>query len=337
MSGSDRRPHWHVELVKALYPRYRRASRLQKGRILDELCAATGYHRKYAIHLLHRPPRRRPAKPRGRPPLYDSTLDRLLAGAWLALGQPGSTRLDSERDRWLPWLQRRFGLDGEQMRSLATMSRRTMDRRLKPFRQRLRRWEEDPRVQRPVLSPSARMAQVQAVASGPVTPAGPTAPKLRRGGQSARIRPVNPSSGADQASAKPRGGAASPTLRRREPMEIRTRKQQGVMIISVEGAMVLTNESFPIMKKVVQELKGGEKRFVIDLGKVEKMDSAGVGELVAVNVAVKEKEGKVHLANFHENIGKILQMALIHKLIPTYDTQKEAIAAFDQGGGEAAS
>jgi anti-anti-sigma factor len=62
------------------------------------------------------------------------------------------------------------------------------------------------------------------------------------------------------------------------------------------------------------------------------MDSAGVGELVAINVAVKEKGGKFHMANFDEKIGKIIQMALIHKLIPTFDTQKDALAALEEDG-----
>jgi|GEM_PF-467795 len=111
-------------------------------------------------------------------------------------------------------------------------------------------------------------------------------------------------------------------------MEIKSRKEKGVVILSVDGAMVLQEEQFPVMKRLVQQLKEGEKMFVIDLGKVTKMDSAGVGELVAVNVRAKQDGAKVHLANFDEHVGKILQMALIHKLMPVFDTQKEAVAAF---------
>lgn len=119
-------------------------------------------------------------------------------------------------------------------------------------------------------------------------------------------------------------------------MEINVRKQKGAMVIVVDGAMVMQDEAFPIMKRVVKELKNGQKNFVIDLGKVDKMDSAGVGELVAINVAVKEKGGRFHMANFDEKIGKIIQMALIHKLIPTFDTQTEAIAAFQEAPAAAA-
>lgn len=111
-------------------------------------------------------------------------------------------------------------------------------------------------------------------------------------------------------------------------VEMKTRKQGDVMIISLSGNMVISDEHFELMKYVVKEVKE-TKKFVVDLGKVEKIDSAGVGELVAMNVAVREHDAQLRLANLDERVGKVLQMALVHKMIPTFETQKEALASFD--------
>ena len=46
------------ELIAALQPRYLAANRGEKKRILDELVATTGYHRKHAITLLRSRPKR---------------------------------------------------------------------------------------------------------------------------------------------------------------------------------------------------------------------------------------------------------------------------------------
>src|SRR6516165_6434437 len=40
------------EVVSAVMERYRSAKRREKGRILDELCATTGWHRKHAVRAL---------------------------------------------------------------------------------------------------------------------------------------------------------------------------------------------------------------------------------------------------------------------------------------------
>ena len=40
------------EVVSAAVDRYRSAKRSEKGRILDELCATTGWHRKHAVRAL---------------------------------------------------------------------------------------------------------------------------------------------------------------------------------------------------------------------------------------------------------------------------------------------
>jgi hypothetical protein len=40
------------EVVSAVAERYRSARRTEKARILDELCATTGWHRKHAVRAL---------------------------------------------------------------------------------------------------------------------------------------------------------------------------------------------------------------------------------------------------------------------------------------------
>lgn len=57
------------DYLKRIYPRYQRASRPEKQRILDEFGINCGYHRKHAIRLLNAsPPWAKPIRrrPRGR-------------------------------------------------------------------------------------------------------------------------------------------------------------------------------------------------------------------------------------------------------------------------------
>ena len=70
---------WEFFLV--VYARYRRADREGKHAVLDEFCANTGYHRKYALRLLNGPPPERKQRrvPRSLAPRYSAGMVSILA------------------------------------------------------------------------------------------------------------------------------------------------------------------------------------------------------------------------------------------------------------------
>jgi len=125
------------EYVRAVRPRYALAPWSVKPRILDEFCATTGYHRKYAITLLNCPPRTT-AQPRHRPPTYSAEVITVLAAIWEAAGYPWSSRLHAILPLWLPWARRRFAIPPVLERRLRTISPSTIDRRLQPRKRSVR-------------------------------------------------------------------------------------------------------------------------------------------------------------------------------------------------------
>jgi hypothetical protein len=82
------------EYVAAQRPRYLAAARSTKRRILDEVVAVTGYHRKAALRRLHRPPRATPRAARtGRPRVYGADVAAAAQVLWDASGEIGAVRL----------------------------------------------------------------------------------------------------------------------------------------------------------------------------------------------------------------------------------------------------
>jgi len=128
------------EYLKAIHARYRQAPRAEQGRILDEFCQVTGYHRKSALRLLHGPPPgRRPPPRRRRAPTYGTRVLQVLAAIWRAAGYPWSVRLQALLALWLPWARTRFRLPPALEEQLLRLSPRQRDRRLAPYRQPVRR------------------------------------------------------------------------------------------------------------------------------------------------------------------------------------------------------
>lgn len=58
--------HSKREMIEAIRPRYLKANKAGKEQILDEFIATTGYHRKYAIHILKHGSRLKGIKKPGR-------------------------------------------------------------------------------------------------------------------------------------------------------------------------------------------------------------------------------------------------------------------------------
>jgi hypothetical protein len=114
--------------------RYVVADRRVKSRILDELCANTGWHRNHARKALKAALQPKVVAPRRspRPPVYGPEVIAALTACWLVLGMPAGKRLAPMLNELVAVL-RRFGelvIDDDTAELLVSMSAATIDRRL---------------------------------------------------------------------------------------------------------------------------------------------------------------------------------------------------------------
>jgi hypothetical protein len=122
------------EVVSAVVERYRSAKRSEKGRILDELCATTGWHRKHAVRAL----RQRTVTlsevvaPRERRRRYGATIKDALTALWEASDRVCGKRLKVMIPTLLPALEQHGRLklgqaDGDRVLAISAA---TIDRLL---------------------------------------------------------------------------------------------------------------------------------------------------------------------------------------------------------------
>jgi hypothetical protein len=126
------------ELTRTTAHRYQASSREEKGRILDEFTAATGYHRKYALTLLKVPPPASKPKPppRKRKPRYTPPVVRAMLTSWNSIGRPCGKRLAPFLAELVPILERHneLTIETEHRDLLLSMSASTVDRLLRAER-----------------------------------------------------------------------------------------------------------------------------------------------------------------------------------------------------------
>lgn len=123
-----------------MQPRYERAGRAERGRILTEFCQTTGDQRKAAIRLLNREERPK-AERRGRPRVYDDVVRGALGEVWEASGRMCSKRLIPFLPDLLAALERHGELTvtAAVRAALVRLSAATADRLLAPRRRDLGR------------------------------------------------------------------------------------------------------------------------------------------------------------------------------------------------------
>jgi hypothetical protein len=129
-------------LKEAMWKRYRRSPKTMKTKILDELCAATGYHRQYAIAQLNQ---MEDAEPffkkilRTRKRHYTQDVMAVIEKIWEEADYPWSVRLKVILKLWLPWIRRRYALTSLQETKILRIGARTIDRYLSPKKRNLRK------------------------------------------------------------------------------------------------------------------------------------------------------------------------------------------------------
>ena len=119
------------ELVAAVAERYQTGTATEKGCILDEFTALTGYHRKHAIRVLNGNAPKLPGR-RGRRCLYDQAVTEALVVLWEASDRVCGKRLKALLPILVPALERHghLGLDPQVREQLMVVSATTIDRRL---------------------------------------------------------------------------------------------------------------------------------------------------------------------------------------------------------------
>jgi hypothetical protein len=128
--------------MDSMSKRYRQASKASKTRILDEVCAATGFHRKYAITRINLVETSRPATcrvTRMRDHRYGRDVLAVIEKVWEEAGCPWSARLKAILVLWLPAIRKRFRITRSLETQLLAISPRTIDRALKGKKRELRR------------------------------------------------------------------------------------------------------------------------------------------------------------------------------------------------------
>ena len=101
------------------------------------------------------------------------------------------------------------------------------------------------------------------------------------------------------------------------------REEQGTVVVSLQGDVDL--ESSPAARQVLLEQVGRGRDVVVDLSRVEYMDSSGVASLVEAYQDSRRRGIRFALAAVSPRALRVLQLARLDKVFTIHETLAEGL------------
>ena len=112
-------------------------------------------------------------------------------------------------------------------------------------------------------------------------------------------------------------------------MEIKLKKYSSTYIIEVVGDMDLYS-AFELKNIVAKMIAKGIRKYVVDLAKVDYIDSSGIGVLIHIYSTIKKSNRILKIANIHGSVEKVIKLTKLSQYFPIVGSVKEAILQIEQ-------
>ncbi len=113
-------------------------------------------------------------------------------------------------------------------------------------------------------------------------------------------------------------------------MKISSREVENVTVLALKGKIMIGSGDVALRDAIDEAVGKGNKDILLDLGGVSKMDSSGLGELVAAHNLVTADGGKIKLANIPSKLYNIMGVVQIISVFDVFDDVEEALGSFGQ-------
>jgi anti-sigma B factor antagonist len=105
-------------------------------------------------------------------------------------------------------------------------------------------------------------------------------------------------------------------------------EQDGISILQLKGRLTFGPEDIVLNDEIRHALAARRFRLVIDLGGVDKIDSAGLGTLLYARAELRIAGGGLALANLHPAHMKALLVAKLETVFDVFGNQLDAVNSF---------
>lgn len=111
---------------------------------------------------------------------------------------------------------------------------------------------------------------------------------------------------------------------------IQTRASGPVLVVEAAGRFTAVDGHTKLRDLIHVLTNSGTKKFVLNMERVEFIDSSGIGELVRSHFVVRQAAGELKLASVHAKVMDVLRISHMNSVFEIHPTEGDALRAFER-------
>jgi anti-sigma B factor antagonist len=111
-------------------------------------------------------------------------------------------------------------------------------------------------------------------------------------------------------------------------MKIVERQINDVTLLDLHGKIMIGEGDDALRDAVAKVVESGKTKIILNLGEVDYVDSAGLGEIVRCYTTVSRKGGRLKLIHLTKKIRDLLSITKLLTVFETFDSEDEAVRSF---------
>jgi len=119
-------------------------------------------------------------------------------------------------------------------------------------------------------------------------------------------------------------------------IEANSRQVDGVTVIALSGSITAEGGSQQFRDALRKLCNQGSNKVLLNMSRVHKIDSDGLGQLIAAYTTMRQSGGEVKLCNLSPEVHDLVQITKLCTVFDVQDDEASAIAAFETSSGAAA-
>ena len=109
-------------------------------------------------------------------------------------------------------------------------------------------------------------------------------------------------------------------------MRFEERRIDDVLVAKVLESRISADVATPFKQALIEYVKRGDRRLVLDLSQVTFIDSSGLGALIGSLKAIGD-DGELALCGARETVASMFKLTRMNKVFRMFESPNEAVAA----------